>query len=35
MNAIAGSNHGYVPYLIGDLGALTCTALEERIGSHG
>lgn len=35
LRAIAGANHDYVAYLIGDIGALTCPAMEERLKMQG
>jgi hypothetical protein len=31
LKALSGSNKDYVAYLIGDLGALRCPALERRL----
>jgi hypothetical protein len=35
LRTIAGSNHDYVAYLIGDLGVLICPGLEQRMQSQG
>lgn len=33
LRAISGANKDYVAYLLGDLGVLTCPALQERLES--
>lgn len=34
LRAITGPNHDYVAYLIGDVGALICPAMDARIGTQ-